>query len=279
MLLSPMGLVFYIAVNAAVQPAPAWAPSAPSESAPAPRAFKLKPHQATGGYVYETAAFVALVFPDGSVDFRSGKPGSGGGIPLRVMPFPLNYKPEPLPPGTPTLVGEIGKLIGKRPASDRPPKKAEAPVPSVAHTLAEATLLCEEPKARCFVDQRGTASLVAVSGPLDTTEEVMRMLGDDPHRYEKARFLATTADFRTKLAERTRKRELRDALAQLPALLNRIWRTAMLTREQRINIIASLRDEVDPVAAGGESALALIDDFIQKHELKLGSKPAAPKPQ
>jgi|GEM_PF-5556711 len=255
-----------IVADAGAPPLPAWAaplkpPAPPQRAAP----FQLKPHPEINGFVYESAPFGALVFPDGSVDFRRGKSSSDGGMPIRIMPFPLNYKPETLPPGTPSLAGEVGKLFGKAPASDPKPQASEGVQAGAPYLFADPRSLCEDPKARCFMEVRGTITLITATGPLDATDEVIRMVGEDPARYEKARFLAATAPFRIELAERTRKRELREAIEQLPHLLNRIWRTPNLTRTERLKIVAALRVEVDVTIPGGKAALAKIDDFMKKH--------------
>ena len=255
-----------IVADAAPQPPPWAMPSkTPASAAPQLRPFQLKPHAVIDGYMCETAAFTALVFPDGSVDFRRSKPGAGGSMPVRIMPFPLNYKPEALPPDTPSLAGEVGKLLGKPPDRNPKPQIVEGPKPGAPYMFADTMSLCEDPKSRCFVENRSMAQLITATGPLDATEEVMRMVGDDPAKYEKARFLAATAPFRTTLAERTRKRELRQAIEELPNLLTRIWRTPTLTRDERLKIVSALREEVDPSAPGGEAALTTIDAFLKKH--------------
>lgn len=48
-------------------------------------------------------------------------------------------------------------------------------------------------------------------------------------------------------------------------MLNRIWRTPSFTRDERLAVVASLREEVDLNAPGGEAARAIIDAFIEKH--------------
>jgi hypothetical protein len=63
----------FMVADAAAPPTPAWAaPAQPPASQTKARPFQLKPHAEIGGYICESRAFVALVFPDGSVDFRRG---------------------------------------------------------------------------------------------------------------------------------------------------------------------------------------------------------------
>lgn len=246
---------------AAGQPSspPAWAPQVPpGHLAPAQPHFVLQPDKESGGYRCKTAGFTAIIHDDGSVDFRSHRK-------VELLPFPLNFKPLALPSGTPDLVGELHRVLQGEPA--RKPGRMEGAAPPLYPAYARDILeLCSSPQSRCFFDQRGQIMVANASGPLDLGEEVMRMLGEDPAKFEKARFLSATTGLRTRMAERKRKSELQRALEDMPAMLNRIWRTPMLTREERLAIVRSLLPEIDDTAPGAESARAQIQAFLDKRE-------------
>ena len=67
--------------------------------------------------------------------------------------------------------------------------------------------------------------VAAVIGTFDLTDEYYRMLGEDPYRYEKARFLSTTFEMRIKMAAESPGPRLA-TLAARPAQLrlDRLWK-------------------------------------------------------
>ncbi len=249
---------------------PPWAPQVPAapNGAQGASTFRLEPDKETGGYRCHTDAFTAVVHPDGSVDFQSPRKTA-------ILPFPLNLKPLPLQPGTPTLVGEVGRLLKGEPVRKMGSSEGVPPPLYPAYVAQDTLELCSNFQSRCFIEQNGGIAVATATGPLDLGEELMRALGDDPAKLEKARFLASTSALRLRLAERTRKAELRRALDELPALLNRIWRTPSMTRAERLTAIEALASEISDDLPGAETARTRINEFLQWRR----AEQAAPSPQ
>lgn len=266
-----MLLILAVTPNPAPQSQPPpWAPQVP----PAPHggqtssSFRLVPDKETGGYRCRTEAFSAVVHPDGSVDFQVSRN-------MPILPFPLNFKPLPLQPGTPTLVGEVGRLLKGEPVRKMGSNESVPPPLYPAYVAQDTLELCSNFQSRCFIEQNGVIAVATVAGPLDLGEELMRALGDDPAKVEKARFLASTSALRLRLAERTRKAELSRALDELPALLNRIWRTPSMTRAERLTTIEALASEISDDLPGAETARTQINEFLRRRR----AEQTVPSPQ
>jgi hypothetical protein len=105
--------------------------------------------------------------------------------------------------------------------------------------------------------------LVTVSGKFDLTDEIMRSLGQDPYRLEKAQFLSATFEFRIKMAIEARKRDLKRALDQLPTGLDELWGDGRYTVRERRRILYELWSEMDHTPEGDRAART-IEAFIQR---------------
>ena len=94
------------------------------------------------------------------------------------------------------------------------------------------------------------------------TDELMRFSGQDPYRYGKAKFLATTREMRIERAVKHHAANVRRAAAELPAMLEHIACDARRSRGERHAIIEALRDELDGETPEALTAARQIDDFL-----------------
>jgi hypothetical protein len=239
---------------------------APAPSALAGPVYRLQPAK-DGGYVYEGGTFDAIVASDGEVRFVRG-----GTAFAMLLPLPLA-----LPAGVPTLQGAVMGLLGKRDVRSAGAVSATEGNDAVLQGLGPAPMapysslmrarnrphtgdLCEDPSARCYFDSR---ALFVGGGTIDVTDLFLRLVGDDPYRYEKARFLAATAPVRGKLRDRVRARTLARALAQLPSTLEAIWTEPGASAAERRARVVAIADE----AAGqpGEAQVrAAVQAFLRR---------------
>ncbi len=111
--------------------------------------------------------------------------------------------------------------------------------------------------------------MVGLSGHFDLTDAIMRMHGEDPYLYEKAKFLDRTRDARAGMALGARHERLGEALARMPAVLERVWSHAAWTPAERRRLLFQLWDEVAEdgpaeVVQTGRQIRATILAFIRK---------------
>ena len=128
---------------------------------------------------------------------------------------------------------------------------------------------CRYP-APCFFESR---VLVFVAGTFDVTDELMRLFGQDPYRYEKARFMKATEAMRVGFAARAQADDLRKASAQLRPRLEEIAGDEQRTEAERRAIIEALANEMDVTTAEGRQARATIDEFLRT---RFGSRQVTP---
>jgi hypothetical protein len=102
-----------------------------------------------------------------------------------------------------------------------------------------------------------------VSGTtLDLTDEYYRLMGEDPYRREKARFLAATFDVRLAMAARAEAADLRSATADLPGRLAKIWADRSQPPAARRRIICALWSELRRDGKG-TAAADVITTFVR----------------
>jgi hypothetical protein len=128
---------------------------------------------------------------------------------------------------------------------------------------------CRYPKP-CFFD--APVVVLSVAGTFDLTDELMRLGGQDPYRYEKARFMKGTGELRSRLAARAHADDLREASDQLPRHLEAIAGDPNLTPAERRATIEALGGEMDATTPEGRKARALIDAFVRA---RFSAAPAA----
>lgn len=217
----------------------------PPEPSPAPAdEYQLRrAKDGTGDLLYETSGFDARVARDGSVSFHDKHVTE-----IKIFPFwPLPWS-GPSPMGVPTLQTVV-LGFGKKLRDARAPRRSDptageivSPSTTVSRYRPDTREVCQYPRA-CFFD--ASALLVRVSAQFDTTDEVMRFAGQDPYRYQKARFLTGTRDLRIHMAGRAHAEDVSRSAASLPGLLDTIACDERLTVGERRSIIEALRAELD----------------------------------
>jgi hypothetical protein len=245
-------LLLLLAQDAGARPRPGILPT-PTAIAQEPR-YQLRARP-DGGFEYNDSRFKAVIARDGRVSFDDHKVSGK----FRVIPL---LPPMGHPPGTPTLESTLVDLLRRRPVA-RPVREPEVPPrPHPAGPLTEA-------------DRRGmeeyyyAVPVVAVIGNTDLTDMYYRMLGEDPYRYEKARFLSSTYEMRIKLAAESQVQDMRLALHDLPGRLEKLWADTTHPLAARRLIICMLWSELHRDARGRE-ATAVINHFVRTR-LPLGT--------
>jgi hypothetical protein len=231
--------------------APATAPSTgarpslvlppPASTAPAAPVndYRLeRAKDASGDLLYDAPAFRARITRDGSVRF-SNKHISV----LNLIPF----VPGPPPAGVPTLESTIRSLGRKGPKAPLPTadpllNDQRLPADTVTRYRPDPREACQYPRS-CFFE--AAVVLVGVSARLDISDEVMRLHGQDPYRYEKARFLTATRELRARMAAKAHAEDLQVGAAELPARLQQIACDPSLTLAQKKAVLEAQRAELD----------------------------------
>ena len=245
-LVSPLGpLLILLAPDAGVSPRPSFLPT-PTAVSQEPR-YRLKPTR-DGGYEYEDTRFKAVVAPDGRVSFDDRRVSSKWQI---IPVFPRNH-----PPGTPTLESTLRDLLRKRKTPPPPP-----PEPPIADRPPASGPLTERDRRR-MEEYNRFIPVMATTGTADLTDEYYRMLGEDPYRYEKARFLSSTLEMRMKMAAEAQVHDLRRSLHDLPVRLERLWKDTAHPPAARRLIICALHSELRRDEKGRE-ANAVINTFVR----------------
>jgi hypothetical protein len=205
-----------------------WSSERSQEERPVERragSYALRPTPG-GGFQYEDARFTARVARDGTVTFTD-RHGTVG----------LSLGPQLL--ATPAREATVAVQIPLAPRPRIPDFRRHDPLGYESQIMA------------------------GVFGTFDVTDELMRLLGEDPYRYEKARFLAATFELRVRLAADSQREILRAALAELPARLEALWRDERLTRRERRHVLFLLWAETDARPEAGGRARSAIERFVR----------------
>lgn len=245
----PAALVLSLVALGVDAGVPAWLPQAQPVAVVDRGAYQLRPDG--DGYLYDTPRFRARVARDGTVAFHDKRSSAG-----LSLPKPLKDLPRP---AGPTLEGTLRDLVGKR------RRKRPAPPPPTASPPAhdypiDPSERCS-PTAPCPVSPMTNA--IEVTGSFDLTDEIMRALGQDPYRYEKARFLSATFELRIAMAIEARKTDLKTSLADLPRRLEALWADERYTARERRRILYELWYETDQTTEGKKAAASIVD-FIRR---------------
>jgi hypothetical protein len=107
---------------------------------------------------------------------------------------------------------------------------------------------------------------------MDLNDEILRALGQDPYRLEKARFLTATFEFRMKLAVAAHREDMRQSLDRLADALANLWGDSRYSGRERRRVLFELWRETDGTPEGKRAANA-IERFIQR-QLPSGSPDA-----
>jgi hypothetical protein len=126
-------------------------------------------------------------------------------------------------------------------------------------------------------DDHSIRDFKGLSGGFDVTDMLMRGRKQDPYRYEKEKFMETTAKMRADLQTKARKAQLESSLAYLPTYLEELWRDPNRpVRERRRLLYAMWREAAgtdDEVGAAGRKARTTIEAFVRER-LPEGSEDA-----
>ena len=220
--------------------------------------YELRPaRDGTGDLLYEEASFVARVAVDGGVSFHDK------GIKLSFWPPFLPVRRAT--PGVPSLQATLSALArGGKPRAPEgdPPDDSFLIIPNVTPFRPDPREGC--PSCNAFQPLVLPAN---VTGQLDLTEELIRFSGGDPHRLEKARFLAATRERRIRMAVAAHADWVRRATAELPARLEEIACDQRRSRAERRAILRALRDEMNGSPEGRAAAArisALLDARFER---------------
>jgi hypothetical protein len=156
----------------------------------------------------------------------------------------------PAPPPTKEELEEAEQRYGAR-----------LPVPTTTPFRPDPREVCLYPRP-CFFDAR--AVLVAVTASFDLTDELMRLSGQDPYRYEKARFLTATRDLRARLGARAHADDVRASAAELRRRSSAIGCDPTRSVAERRALLQALRDELDDATSEGRAAAAVIDGTLAR---------------
>lgn len=121
-----------------------------------------------------------------------------------------------------------------------------------------------------FHDKGSAGMDTLVSGHFDTTDMVMRAIGDDPYSYEKMKIADATRNARLGMARVARSRRLQASVRATRGLLVKVWTNPRLPAAERRRILFRLWDECaedgpgEVVRAAG-LVRATIIGFIRTH--------------
>lgn len=225
----------------------------------APEAYPLRDTgDGSGDLVYDTAGFSARVGRDGSVTFKDHR--------LSLLAPGALLRPRAGPRNIPSLQQSLTALVRGRPVPQVNPNGQTFPyahtddadliLPHISRYRPDPMELCRT----CAMPR--PAPWLAGGGRFDLTDEVMRFSGQDPYRYNKAKFLAATREMRIGRAVKHHASNVRRALAELPAMLQSIACDARRSRGERQAIIEALRDELDGETAEAQAAAHEIEGFL-----------------
>jgi len=235
---------------------PIWVAARAHQASPPQNEYQLR--RSGDGYVYKERAFEARVARDGVVTFHD----------RRAFFDHVGLIDRPLPPAgeTETLQG----LLFGRKTKRRPPAPPFEPLPGSPADKLPSSELCP-PNSPCY--QLPDSLIVGgVTGTMDLNDEILRALGQDPYRVEKARFLGATFEFRMSLAVEAHREDMRKSLDRLPDALAELWGDSRYSALERRRVLFELWRETNGTPEGTRAA-HIIERFIQR-QLPCGSPDA-----
>jgi hypothetical protein len=221
-------------------------PNAPALIAPppdAPAGYDLRPAKdKSGDLVYDGPLFSARIGIDGAVKFGPRRREQ----PLWWPPF----FPVPVDNGRPSLQSTLSSLVrGKK----QPKVERDKVVDESFLIIPNTTRYRPDPRegSRAYFQP---VLPFGGSGGGDLTDALTQVAGQDPHRLEKARFLAGTRELRVRRAARAQSQWIREASADLPERLEAIATDYRLTAAERRAILEALAAEMDDSPTGRDAA-------------------------
>jgi len=201
---------------------------------------------AGGGYVYDDYRFVARVAADGHVTFKDKK----FRLETRVFGV-LSEKYRREDDRRPSLVQAIEQVLRNDP--DRP----ISPMLEVCQQRVDMILPGLAP---CIM----TATPISIRGSFALVDELLNFGGQGWYRYEKAKFLSATFDFRVELAAKRHAKLLREAIADLPNRLDSLWRDAAFSPREKRRIMCLLWAEVNVADGPSRKAADVMLSWIRR---------------
>jgi hypothetical protein len=221
----------------------------------------LRAKDGSGDLLYEAPGFMARVARDGSVGFRDKHIGG-----INFLPFLVG----PAPTGVPTLQSTLRGMGRKRGAttasagrSDPTADETRMPSTTVSRYRPDVREACQYPQS-CFFD--AAVLVLGAHARVDISDEVLRFAGQDPYRYDKARFLGATRDLRIRMAARAHAENIKQSGAALPALLETIACDDGMSRGERREILVALRAELDVDTPEARAYRDRIQRFLQSFD-------------
>ena len=242
----------------AVQPAPSLLAPRPAVSREVREEYVLQPAKdRSGDLVYEGPRFTARVARDGSVTFGDRK----------VVDFKWSFWPRRVTLAVPSLQSSLGALVRGHDPPPPPRPDDRGPPPETTTLIPEVSRYRPDPREACreCKDMRFAPLPLSVGGRFDLTDEITRMNGTDPLRYEKAQFLVATRERRVGMAVKRHATNVHRATAELPAMLASIACDDRMSRADRLAILNALRDDMDLATAEGRDGAARITEAIARY--------------
>jgi len=227
-----------------------------------PASFTLKPAKdGSKDLIAETPTFVARIAPDGGVRFEDH---------LRKLSLDPAWRPFPVRPGTETLESYLSRKLKRLPPppwEDKQPQNRapESVIPRMSEYRADPRDECDQHLRPCHLDLKPQP--LNMTGKFDLTDELERLRGKDPYRFEKARFLAETRELRIQMAVKSHAENLRAQQLKLPDTLRSIACDESRATEERKAILEALQSEMDSELFEGKFAVDQIRAFL-KHWLE-----------
>ena len=235
---------------------PLIAPVGPPRAAQTERIDLKDAKDGSGDLLYQGNGFSARIAPDGSVTF-SDKNLSGLN--------PIAWAPMKTRMPVPSLQSSLTRFLqGRKPPAPPPSELDEGlPPPETTQVNPEVSRYRPDPREGCR-ECTFNSLAVPVQGVarFDVADQLERFSGKDPHRYQKAVFLAATHEQRVQMAVRTHARNIRRESVALPGRLQAIACDDRLTHEERRSIIAALAAEMDAGTPEGASSRKTINAFL-----------------
>jgi hypothetical protein len=216
----------------------------------------------SGDLMYDGKRFRARVAADGSVSFEAKRITDFTLLPMLPMRTQL---------GVPSLQSSLKMLLKGKPPPPAPEPDERGPPAETTQVIPEVSRYRPDPREGCRTCKwEGRPMLFSAVGRADATDEVMRMSGQDPLRFEKANFLAATRERRIQMAAKVHADNIRRAASELPARLKDIACDPRLSPADRRGILIALRDEMATDTTPGSDAVARIGEFLMQHDGKDG---------
>ena len=223
----------------------------PKKPAPNEGEYLLMPKRA-GGYEYDDFNFRAHIAPDGHVTFRD----KHFRLETRVFGV-LVEKYRRAGDGRPSLLQALGQVMRDDP---------DWPISPMLEVCQQRVDMLLPGLAPCIM----TMTPISIRGSFDLQDELLRSVGQGWYKYEKAKFLSATFDFRLRLAAARHAKLLREAIADIPDRLDGLWRDVSFTPRERRRIMCLLWAEVAVEDPASRRAAEVMERWI-RHKLPDGS--------